>query len=179
MSSDKDQIAERPPRSNHRVDRGRADDRFRRQRRHPKRSGGASARHSTQPNPARRRMAAPGQPRSSSRWIQQSPERVYPPRWRGRNQGWCFVRSNLEGEHIINDIQARLRWSPLMPEIVADPPSSSCFRLFSALGIAEYQWLSPDLFLLRARGAGVLRQSATSPSARACGSGGNFVRCYG
>ena len=51
-----------------------------------------------------------------------------------------------------------------MPEIVADPPSSSCSRLFSALGIAAYQWLSPDLLLLRAHGAGVLRQNATSPS---------------
>jgi hypothetical protein len=66
-----------------------------------------------------------------------------------------------------------------MSEIVADPTSSSCFRLFSAFGIVEYQSLSPDLFLRRARGAGVLRQNATSPSGRACGSGGEFDRCYG
>jgi hypothetical protein len=50
-----------------------------------------------------------------------------------------------------------------MPKIVADPPSSSCFRLFSAFGIVGSQWLSPDLFLLRVRGAGVLRRNATSP----------------
>jgi hypothetical protein len=31
-----------------------------------------------------------------------------------------------------------------MPEIIADPPLPSCFRLFSAAEISEFQWLSPD-----------------------------------
>ena len=65
-----------------------------------------------------------------------------------------------------------------MPEIVADPSSSSCFRLFSALGIKEYQLLSPDLFLLRARGAGVLRPNATSPSGSGVRDRSEFFQCY-
>jgi hypothetical protein len=41
-----------------------------------------------------------------------------------------------------------------MPEIIADPPSPSCFRLFTAAEISEFQWLSPDLFFCFARDAG-------------------------
>jgi hypothetical protein len=37
-----------------------------------------------------------------------------------------------------------------MPEIVADPPSASCYHLFSGTGIQEFQRLAPDPFLLRA-----------------------------
>jgi hypothetical protein len=34
----------------------------------------------------------------------------------------------------------------LMPEIAADPPSPSCYRLFSGSGIQEFQRFGPDLF---------------------------------
>jgi hypothetical protein len=37
-----------------------------------------------------------------------------------------------------------------MPEIVADPPSPSCYRLFLGRGIEEFQRLGPDPFLPRA-----------------------------
>jgi hypothetical protein len=47
-----------------------------------------------------------------------------------------------------------------MPEIVADPPSPSCYRLFPRLGIEESQQLGPDLFLPRARHARALRTAA-------------------
>src|SRR5215831_5539322 len=43
------------------------------------------------------------------------------------------------------------RGAPLMSEIVADPLSASCYRLFSGPGIQEYQGLSPDLHLPRVR----------------------------
>jgi hypothetical protein len=33
-----------------------------------------------------------------------------------------------------------------MPEIAADPPSPSCYRLFSGSGIQEFQRFGPDLF---------------------------------
>jgi hypothetical protein len=38
-----------------------------------------------------------------------------------------------------------------MPEIVADPPSASCYHLLSGTGIQEFQRLGPDPFLVRAR----------------------------
>ena len=38
-----------------------------------------------------------------------------------------------------------------MPEIVADPPSLSCYHLFPGPRIQGSQWLAPDLFFL-ARG---------------------------
>jgi hypothetical protein len=38
-----------------------------------------------------------------------------------------------------------------MPEILADPLSLSCYRLFPDPGIEEFQWLGPDPFLPRAR----------------------------
>src|SRR5438552_3698056 len=38
-----------------------------------------------------------------------------------------------------------------MPEIVADPPSPSCYRLFSGAGVEESQSLGPDPFSPRAR----------------------------
>ena len=41
--------------------------------------------------------------------------------------------------------------SPLMPEIVADPLSLSCYHLFPGPRIQGSQWLAPDLFFL-ARG---------------------------
>jgi hypothetical protein len=37
-----------------------------------------------------------------------------------------------------------------MPEIVADPPSPSCYHLFTGIGIREFQRLGPDPFLHRA-----------------------------
>lgn len=40
-----------------------------------------------------------------------------------------------------------------MPEIVADPPSPTCYLLFSGDGIKEYQQLGPDPFSPRARDA--------------------------
>ena len=40
-----------------------------------------------------------------------------------------------------------------MPEIVADPPSPSCYHLFSGTGIKESQRLGPDPFLRRGREA--------------------------
>jgi hypothetical protein len=43
-----------------------------------------------------------------------------------------------------------------MPEIIADPPSFCCFRLFLAPGIDESQRLGPDLFCVT-RGAGARR----------------------
>jgi hypothetical protein len=33
-----------------------------------------------------------------------------------------------------------------MPEIAADPPSASCYHLFSGTGIHEFQRLGPDPF---------------------------------
>ena len=39
-----------------------------------------------------------------------------------------------------------------MLEIVADPPSPSCYLLFSELRVQEFQCLDPDPFLPRARG---------------------------
>ncbi|MEA2833128.1 MAG: hypothetical protein QOG66_1330 [Methylobacteriaceae bacterium] len=42
---------------------------------------------------------------------------------------------------------------PLMPEIVADPPSPSCCHLFLTPGIQQSQQLAPDPFLPRARDA--------------------------
>jgi hypothetical protein len=38
-----------------------------------------------------------------------------------------------------------------MPEIVADPPSPSCYHLFSGTGIQEFQRLGPDRSSLRPR----------------------------
>ena len=40
-----------------------------------------------------------------------------------------------------------------MPEKVADPPSPSCYHLFSGTGIKEFQRLSPDPFSPRGRDA--------------------------
>jgi hypothetical protein len=40
-----------------------------------------------------------------------------------------------------------------MPQIIADPPSPSRYRLFSGSGIRESQGLGPDPFWLRGRGA--------------------------
>jgi hypothetical protein len=147
-------------------------------RRHPKRSGGASARHSTQPNPARRRMTAPGQPRSSSRWIQQSLERVYPPRWRGRNQGWCSVRSSLEGEHIINNIRGLFA---LEPADAGDCCRSIFVLLFSPVFTCfphSKSWNLNDLVLISfcvARAApAYCDRMRRAPQARVCGTGRNF-----
>jgi hypothetical protein len=47
----------------------------------------------------------------------------------------------------------RSRWSPLMPEIDADPPSPFCSPLFFGPGVQESQLLGPDPFLPRARDA--------------------------
>jgi len=42
-----------------------------------------------------------------------------------------------------------------MPEIVADPPTPSCYHLFSGAGIQEFQLLGPDPFcFVRAMRAG-------------------------
>src|SRR5215472_8847587 len=41
----------------------------------------------------------------------------------------------------------------LMPEIVAEPPSSSCYHLFLGSGVQESQRLDPDLLRPRARDA--------------------------
>ena len=47
---------------------------------------------------------------------------------------------------------ASLALEPLvMPQIAADPPWRSCYRLFSGSGIQEFQRLGPDLLLLRTR----------------------------
>src|SRR5260370_36082963 len=43
--------------------------------------------------------------------------------------------------------------APLMPEIVADPPSLSCCHRFLTPGIEQSQQLGPDPFLPRARDA--------------------------
>ena len=68
--------------------------------------------------------------------------------------------------------------APLMPEIVADPLSPSCCRLFRRSGIEEYQPLGPDLLLPRARRVrtfreGKLRQpagaAARHPQSQAAG----------
>jgi hypothetical protein len=40
-----------------------------------------------------------------------------------------------------------------MSEIVADPPDTSCYLLFSGPGIEEFQSVDPDPFLPRARDA--------------------------
>lgn len=49
-------------------------------------------------------------------------------------------------------MQASLAQEPLlMPEIAADPPLPSCYRLLSGSGIQEFQRLGPDLLLLRTR----------------------------
>jgi hypothetical protein len=45
-----------------------------------------------------------------------------------------------------------------MPEIVADPLSPSCCRLFRRSGIEEYQPLGPDLLLPRARRVRTFRE---------------------
>jgi hypothetical protein len=49
-------------------------------------------------------------------------------------------------EHIVKQYMASLPWSPLMPEIVVDPPSPSCSHLFPGPRIQESQILSPDPF---------------------------------
>jgi hypothetical protein len=36
--------------------------------------------------------------------------------------------------------------APPMPEIVADPPSASCYHLFSGARIQKFQRLGPDPF---------------------------------
>ena len=41
----------------------------------------------------------------------------------------------------------------LMPRLIADPPSSSCSRLFLDPGVQIYQTLTPDLFSPNARDA--------------------------
>jgi hypothetical protein len=43
--------------------------------------------------------------------------------------------------------------APLMPEIVADPPSLSCCHLFFTPGIQQFQQLGADPFLPHARDA--------------------------
>jgi hypothetical protein len=43
--------------------------------------------------------------------------------------------------------------APLMPEIVPDPPSASCYHLFPGTGIQEFQRLGPDPFVLCAPAA--------------------------
>ena len=52
-----------------------------------------------------------------------------------------------------------------MPEIVADPPSPSCYRLFPGSGIQEFQQLGPDLLLPRTRE--VRERFANGPSSNA------------
>src|SRR6516162_9787561 len=42
--------------------------------------------------------------------------------------------------------------APLMPEVIPDPPSISCYHLFPGPQVQESQRLDPDLFRLRARG---------------------------
>jgi hypothetical protein len=41
--------------------------------------------------------------------------------------------------------------APPMPEIVADPPSASCYHLFLGTGIQEFQRLGPDPFCFARR----------------------------
>ena len=53
-----------------------------------------------------------------------------------------------------------------MPEIVADPPSPSCYRLFSGPGVEESQLLGPDPFSPRAREAGGRFAKGSSGNAR-------------
>jgi hypothetical protein len=43
--------------------------------------------------------------------------------------------------------------APLMPEVIPDPPSISCYHLFPGPQVQESQRLDPDLFRLRARDA--------------------------
>src|SRR5215472_5076650 len=43
--------------------------------------------------------------------------------------------------------------APLMPEIIADPPSIACYHLFPGSGVQESQPLDPDLLRPRARDA--------------------------
>jgi len=55
-----------------------------------------------------------------------------------------------------------------MPEIVADPPTPSCYHLFSGAGIQEFQLLGPDPFcFVRAMRAGGSPREA--PAIRAGG----------
>ena len=54
-----------------------------------------------------------------------------------------------------------------MPEIVADPRSASCYRLFFGAGIAEFQLLGSDLIWPRARE----RNRPVSGSGALCGFG--------
>src|SRR6266446_3634819 len=57
---------------------------------------------------------------------------------------------------------------PLMPEIIADPPSPCCSPLFFGPGTEEYQSLVPDPFCLaRAMRAGASPREA--PATRAAG----------
>jgi len=50
-----------------------------------------------------------------------------------------------------------------MPEILAQPLSPTCYRLFPDPGIAEFQWLDPDPFLparaTRARATSLFRSA--------------------
>ncbi len=50
-------------------------------------------------------------------------------------------------------VRPRSPRSPLMPEIAADPPASSCNRLYPRPRFQEFQSLEPDPFLPRARDA--------------------------
>ena len=54
-----------------------------------------------------------------------------------------------------------------MPEIVADPPLSSCYHLFSGPRIQEHQQLAPDSLSPRARRARALREGKLRQSAGA------------
>ena len=79
-------------------------------------------------------------------------------------RGKVFTLQNLE--HLISCTRALIRTfdelicrfvcrgAPSMPEISADPPAPSCYRLFREPGIEESQPLDPDPFLPRARDAG-------------------------
>src|SRR4029077_8405505 len=53
------------------------------------------------------------------------------------------------------------RGAPLMPEIVADPPASSCNRLYPEPRFQESQLHGPDRFPPRARDARAFRQGSS------------------
>ena len=72
-------------------------------------------------------------------------------------------------EHIVKPYVASCRGAPLMPEIVADPPSPSCSHLFLGPRIQESQRLSPDPFWPRSNVSSRFSSTASLPTVRQAG----------
>jgi hypothetical protein len=71
-------------------------------------------------------------------------------------------------EHTMNLDVGFFTGAPLLPEIVADPPSPSCYHLFPGPRIQKSQRLGPDLFFSSGarRARAVVRSGAAGQMGR-------------